>query len=155
MENDDKPAIILIVEDDLVLGRVLAHVLRSETRRTVRVGDSRRVLDLVQAYQPRLLLLDAQLRDGTAATLLEALSERHPALPVILLAAHRLDRSNLRGHAHRVVTKSISLKELREFVDGALGVGTACSRDATNDPDRVSRPLPSTQLFLHAVATNR
>ena len=109
----------------------------------------------MQTYRPQLVLLDAQLRDGTAAKLLEALSEHHPTLPIILLAAHRLDRSNLRGRVHQVVTKSISLKELREMVDRALGVGMVGPRDAANESDRISKPLHSTQLLSHALATNR
>jgi two-component system response regulator GlrR len=155
MEIDNNSAIILIVEDDLVLGRVLARVLRNETRRTLRVGESQLALDLVQTYRPQLVLLDTQLRDGTAAKLFEALSEQHPTLPIILLAAHRPDRSYLRERVHRAVTKSVGLRELREIVDAALGAQAVRGRREAPDPDRILEPLNLTQLSLHAPSTNR
>ena len=149
MQHPSEPATILIVEDDRHLGRALARVLTSDTQRPLLARTSRSAQRLLQKHAPRLVLLDASLREGTAINLLEKISENHRGLPIILLAAHRLDQSKLRGCVHQVVTKSINLRELRETVGAALGVA---SRFDLPKSVLHSGPHHSAPPSLHAIA---
>jgi len=111
---------ILIVEDYALLGRVLESALTRDGQTALHVTDGNDALPLLKKHSPRLVLLDTALRDGQASQLLDEISTHSPAVPVILLTAHRSDYSRFHGRAHRIVTKSIDLPELRRIVQAAL-----------------------------------
>jgi DNA-binding response OmpR family regulator len=114
------PATILVVEDDEVLGQVLARVLSCTGRVARHVRTATEALERVREERPRLVLVDAGLRDGTGLKLVDAIRKADSHLPVIVLSAHHLEKSELPGHAERLVTKSIDLPELRRTIDAAL-----------------------------------
>jgi two-component system response regulator MprA len=111
---------ILIVEDDEVLGQVLARVLTCEGQTAVHVRSAGEALQRVRASRLRLVLIDAGLRDGTGLKLAEAIRAAGVSLPVILLTTHRLEKSALPSQGERLVSKSIDLPELRRTVNAAL-----------------------------------
>ena len=114
------PHTILIVEDDEVLGQVLAQVLTCDGRIALHVRTVAEALEQVQVGRPRLVLVDAGLRDGKGLKLAEAIQSTEAGLPVILLTTHRLEKSDLPSRGERLVTKSIDLPELRRTIDAAL-----------------------------------
>jgi DNA-binding NtrC family response regulator len=85
------PAAILVVEDDEVLGQVLARVLSCAGRVARHVRTATEALERVREERPRLVLVDAGLRDGTGLKLVDAIREADPHLPVIVLSAHHLE----------------------------------------------------------------
>jgi DNA-binding response OmpR family regulator len=125
---------ILIVEDDEVLGQVLERVLTCEGRTALHVRTSGEALEQVREGGPRLVLVDAGLRDGTGLKLAEALRAATACLPVILLATHRIEKSVRPGRGERLVTKSIDLPELRRTVDAALLESTAADVELEVSP---------------------
>ena len=114
------PPTILIVEDDQVLGQVLAKVLTCEGQVAVHVRTAGDALSRVQANRPHLVVVDAGLRDGTALKLAEAIWAEDPSLPLIFLTTHHLEKSALPSRGARLITKSIDLPELRRTVETAL-----------------------------------
>jgi DNA-binding response OmpR family regulator len=120
MATSETPATILIVEDDEVLGQVLARVLTGHDRVARHVRTAGEALELVQEGCVRLVLVDAGLRDGTGLKLAESLRAIRARLPVIVLSTHHLEKSDLPGRGERLVTKSIDLPELRRTIDAAL-----------------------------------
>ncbi len=114
------PPTILIVEDDEVLGQVLARVLTCDGRIALHLRTAGEALQQVREGGPRLVLVDAGLRDGTGLKLADAIRALGTRLPVILLTTHRLEKSDLPGRGERLVTKSIDLPELRRTIDAAL-----------------------------------
>jgi two-component system response regulator AtoC len=114
------PPTILIVEDDEVLGQVLAKVLTCEGRIALHVRTAGDALSRVQGIRPHLIVVDAGLRDGTALKLADAIRAEDPSLPVILLTTHHLEKSDLPSRGARLITKSIDLPELRRTVETAL-----------------------------------
>jgi DNA-binding response OmpR family regulator len=114
------PPTILIVEDDEVLGQVLAKVLTCEGRIALHVRTAGDALSQVQENRPHLIVVDAGLRDGTALRLADAIRAEDPSLPLILLTTHHLEKSALPSRGARLITKSIDLPELRRTVETAL-----------------------------------
>jgi DNA-binding response OmpR family regulator len=114
------PLTILIVEDDEVLGQVLAKVLTCEGRIALHVRTAGDALSQVQENRPHLIVVDAGLRDGTALRLADAIRAEDPSLPLILLTTHHLEKSALPSRGARLITKSIDLPELRRTVETAL-----------------------------------
>jgi len=114
------PRTILIVEDDEVLGQVLARVLTCDGRIALHVRTVTEALEQMQAGRPQLVLVDAGLRDGKGLKLAETIRSTEAGLPVILLTTHRLEKSDLPSRGERLVTKSIDLPELRRTIDAAL-----------------------------------
>jgi DNA-binding response OmpR family regulator len=149
------PINILIVEDDLALGQVLARVLTCEGRRALHVRDSRQAMRLLEQHSPRLVLLDTCLRDGTALKLFEAICTNYPALPIILLMAHRLDQPGFPSRVRHVVTKSIDLPELRRTVEAALCEDGKLPVRGTPDPIETSIPPHASESPAHAPFVNR
>jgi CheY-like chemotaxis protein len=145
------PPTILIVEDDEVLGQVLARVLTYGGRTALHVHTAADALQLVAEGRPQLVLVDAGLRDGTGLKLADAIRASGARLPVILLMTHHLEKSDRPGRGEKLVTKSIDLPELRRTIDAALleSPGTEGHRDLSpRTPDltgvAAQRPLRST-----------
>jgi two-component system, OmpR family, KDP operon response regulator KdpE len=115
-----RPRTILIVEDDEVLGQVLARVLTFDGRIALHVRTVAEALQQMQAGRPQLVLVDAGLRDGRGLKLAETIRSTEARVPVILLTTHRLEKSDLPSRGERLVTKSIDLPELRRTIDAAL-----------------------------------
>ncbi len=111
---------ILIVEDDEVLGQVLARVLTKPGRLALHVRTAREALEQLHEGNLRLVLVDAELREGTGLKLADAIRAAAAPLPVIVLTTHRLEKSDLPSRGERLVTKSIDLPELRRTIDAAL-----------------------------------
>jgi DNA-binding response OmpR family regulator len=111
---------IWIVEDDEVLGQVLARVLTRDGQIALHVRSAGEALQRVREGCPRLVLVDAGLRDGLGLKLADAFRAAGVSPRVILLTTHRLEKSALPSRGERLVTKSIDLPELRRTVDAAL-----------------------------------
>jgi membrane fusion protein, heavy metal efflux system len=122
MCSGSNPATILVVEDDAVLGEVLGRILTQDghvVRHALQPDDA---LDLIKDWTPRLILLDACLRNGAGLKLAEELRARFPGLPIILLTASPASESDFPGWAAgRLLSKSINLPDLRRIVTAALG----------------------------------
>jgi two-component system, OmpR family, KDP operon response regulator KdpE len=126
-----RPRTILIVEDDEVLGQVLARVLTFDGRIALHVRTVAEALQQMQAGRPQLVLVDAGLRDGRGLKLAETIRSTEARVPVILLTTHRLEKSDLPSRGERLVTKSIDLPELRRTIDAALRESALVESEAT------------------------
>jgi two-component system, OmpR family, phosphate regulon response regulator PhoB len=120
MATSQSPPTILIVEDDEVLGQVLARVLTCEGRVARHVSTAGEALQQVREGIPQLVLVDVELRDGTGLKLADAIRDSGARLPVILLMTHHVNKSDLPGRGEKLVTKSVDLPELRRTIDAAL-----------------------------------
>lgn len=82
-----RPPVILVVDDDPVLGRVVEACLDfegAEVRVAHTLAEARQVLtdDLDH------IVLDRMLPDGDGLELLDDLAERCPGVPIVILTAH-------------------------------------------------------------------
>ena len=121
MHSGSDPATILVVEDDAVLGEVLGRILTQEGHTVRQALTASVALDLIKDWSPRLVLLDACLRDGTGLKLAEDIRTCFSGLPIILLTAFPASESDYPGWAAgRLLSKSINLPDLRRVVSTAL-----------------------------------
>ncbi len=134
MHRHSDPATILIVEDDAILGQVLARVLTGERRTALHVSGASQALRLVENRWPRLVLVDMGLRDGTALELGSLIRARDPVLPLLFLTAHSIGSSTFPDWVDRLVTKSITLSDLRKAIEGLLA-----GEKTSSQTDRVQR----------------
>jgi DNA-binding response OmpR family regulator len=114
--------IILLVDDDEVLARVLGRVLTREGYRVILAGDKARALELGRQHHPELVILDLCLPDGAGTELALQLHAEQPQLPLILMTAYpvqlRDDPSSASLFVH-TLTKPLDLYRLRQVI-GAL-----------------------------------
>jgi CheY-like chemotaxis protein len=128
------PSTILIVEDDEVLGQVLARVLTCEGRIARHVCTAGEALEQVREGIPQLVLVDVELRDGTGLKLADAIRDSGARLPVILLMTHHVNKSDLPGRGEKLVTKSVDLPELRRTIDAALSESSGSDGNVNLSP---------------------
>ncbi len=81
---------ILIVDDELDIRELMAGILDDEGYETRLAGNSDETLRAIQARVPRMVLLDVWLQGSRmdGLELLDAIKEKHPDLPVVVISGH-------------------------------------------------------------------
>src|ERR1700685_4219040 len=121
MSSGTDPATVLVVEDDAVLGQVLGRILSQDGHVVRQAENADAALEELKDCTPRLVLLDAGLRNGSGMKLAEELRTRVAGIPIILLTASSASESDFPGwDAGRLLSKSINLPDLRRTVAAAL-----------------------------------
>lgn len=146
MHRHPEPATILIVEDDAILGQVLARVLTGERQTALHVSSASHALRMVESRWPRLVLVDTGLRDGTATTLASVVRAFSPSVSLILLMADPNDRSGFSVGADCLLTKSTTLHDLRKAIDALLAEERTKLQSDLMETSRVSDIAGSRQL---------
>lgn len=141
MCSGSDPATILVVEDDAVLGEVLGRILTQDGHVVRHALYATEALELLKEWTPRLILLDACLRNGSGLKLAEELRARFAGLPIILLTAYPASESDFPGWAAgRLLSKSINLPDLRRIVATALAAGELHEAAAATPPEGGAAP---------------
>jgi cobalt-zinc-cadmium efflux system membrane fusion protein len=136
-------ATILIVDDDEVLGQILARVLSQQGYRVERATAAAQALRLARDHPPQLGLLDLCLPDQDGTELARNLRGQVPDLPLILMTAYPLslqDQPERTEGFARVLTKPLNLQELRHAVDAALR-GEGAAAPGVGEPTPQPAPL--------------
>ena len=118
---------ILLLEDDISLGKGIAMALSGEGRTVVRAERLDQAEQLLDQEPFSLLILDINLPDGSGLDLLHRLRQGS-AVPVILLTANDLELDEVTGleaGADDYITKPFSLAVLRARVNNQLRRDTA------------------------------
>src|SRR4030081_3553161 len=128
-DHDESPGRILVVDDDLVTGRFLTHLVG------VRGG-----FDVTHAPDPAsargrgggetwdLVLTDVEMRGMTGIEVLQALRRMAPNLPVVVITGHAsLDYAvrALRDHADEFLQKSMPPEQILASVGSVVAKGRA------------------------------
>ncbi|MEM9171329.1 MAG: sigma-54 dependent transcriptional regulator [Pseudomonadota bacterium] len=82
-----EPAIV-VAEDDAHLAQALVETLNDAGHRVLRAGDGHEALALAMAHDVQLVLSDVHMPNMDGTSLLEALRESCPGVPVILMTAY-------------------------------------------------------------------
>ena len=114
---------ILIVDDDRFIRMALGEALRSWNYSTVEadtVAEAKKVFD---AEEPRVILLDIDLPDGSGLDVLTEIKSESPDTVVVMITGS-VDVPNtvaaLRGGAYDFIGKPVKLEELRVTLRNAL-----------------------------------
>ena len=117
--------VILIVEDDAVTRRLLAHTLGKIGYHTITVGSAQEGLDVLQQQTIDLMICDIQMPKVSGIELLRQVraDARHTELPVIMLTASgesMYRKEALAAGADVFLTKPTSSHQLRKTVNRLL-----------------------------------
>lgn len=118
-----KKRTIVVVEDEEAIRRGVVDILKVAGYDPVEAADGEAGLTEARRAGVDLVLLDLLLPKRDGISVLAALRESHPALPVIVLTARGSEDDRvrgLRGGADDYVVKPFSAKELLARVDAVL-----------------------------------
>jgi len=110
---------ILLVEDDPTNQTVFAKLLEQEGYRVTAVSDGRAALSQAAGNRFELILMDIQLPGMDGYEVTRAIRENDPAVPIIALTAHALERNRkkcLASGMNDFVTKPIDAEHLKKVV---------------------------------------
>ncbi len=113
---------LLVVEDDRNLRETLAYNLRREGYRVLTTAFGREALQLAQAEQPGLLVLDLMLPDMSGFEVCRLIRQQF-TLPIIMLSARSEEVDKLLGlefGADDYLTKPFSFRELLARIHAQL-----------------------------------
>jgi DNA-binding response OmpR family regulator len=121
--NGEKPAVILVVEDDDDLRRVLALNLERHGYQVEQAADGEEGLRIARELQPDLVVLDLMLPKLDGRHVCRLIRARDEDIPILILTA--LDRevdvvNGLDDGADDYMTKPFSLRELLARVKALL-----------------------------------
>lgn len=123
LDRQSRP-LILVVEDDAAIQRLLADILEDEGYEVLPASDGESALELLQTLDPALILLDVRLPGldgpGMVATYRELPLPRHA--PIIFVSASR-PGPDLPPGVVAFVRKPFDLEELVARVAEALADG--------------------------------
>ncbi|AUG75424.1 chemotaxis protein CheY [Kitasatospora sp. MMS16-BH015] len=142
-----EPALILVVDDDLTVGEVVAGYLTRAGHRVDRACDGREGLELARSHRPDLLVLDLMLPGIDGLEILRTLRASGPGadLPVVLLTAKGDEADRILGlelGADDYVTKPFSPREL------VLRIQSVLRRSRSSAPAQAAAPLVSGDVTL-------
>jgi DNA-binding response OmpR family regulator len=114
---------VLIVDDDEVIRSLLRLTLPDEGYDLVEAEDGDQALQITDADQPALVLLDWRMPGISGKDVLTALKQRHPDVPVIVLTAE--PEANVRAQAESLgadvfISKPFSPLQLLATVERLL-----------------------------------
>ena len=124
MREKSAETTILVVDDEEGIRESVREVLSDEGYRVLEASDGTRVLDMIRAERPRLVLLDIWMPQVDGIGLLKEIKDQEPEVNVIMISGH--------GNIHTAVTatklgafdfieKPLSLDGLLLTVRRALG----------------------------------
>jgi two-component system response regulator GlrR len=123
-------ALVLLVDDDADLLRLLAMRLSSAGYRISTAESAEAALAQLALQRPQLVISDVQLPGADGMALFERIRAQHPALPVILLTAHGTIPDAVEATSRGVftyLTKPFDGKQLLEQVAQALALSPAAA----------------------------
>jgi len=129
-------ASILLVDDDPDLLRLLSMRLSASGYRVTAVESAEAALAHLAMARPQLVLSDVQLPGKDGLALFDAIRDKHPSLPVILLTAHGTIPDAVEATSRGVytyLTKPFDGKALLETIAQALALGASEEPQGSGD----------------------
>jgi DNA-binding response OmpR family regulator len=116
------PPLILVVEDDPLIGDLLCDVLEEHSYRCVTVSSADSALTALETLRPALITLDLGLPGVSGRTLLLLLRANAQTrdIPVIIISAERVIEHHLRAASQAVLAKPFDIDQLVVTIQRAL-----------------------------------
>ncbi|MCX2865758.1 sigma 54-interacting transcriptional regulator [Paucibacter sp. PLA-PC-4] len=128
---------LLLVDDDADLLKLLSMRLSAAGYQVTAVGSAEAALAQIAVQRPHLVLSDVQLPGKDGLALFDAIRERHPALPVILLTAHGTIPDAVEATARGVYTYLTKPFDGRALLD-TIAQALALAAPEVNAPEQDS-----------------
>jgi two-component system response regulator RegX3 len=151
--------LVLVVEDEPPLQKLLAYNLEAAGFETAQAFDGEEAVTLIEERPPDLLILDWMLPQLSGIELCRRLRRRPETahLPIIMLTARGEEHDRLRGletGANDFVTKPFSPAELIARVRAVLRRGGEGSAEADGSPGVLEAGPVRMDVERHVVAVN-
>lgn len=124
---------VLLVDDDPDVLKLLELRLKAAGFETVTAGSGAEALARLEVDRPQAVLTDLRMEGMDGLELFEAIHERRPALPVLMLTAHGTIPDAVaatRGGVFAFLTKPFDGREVIEQVERAIRVGGGAGKEA-------------------------
>src|SRR5262249_8568408 len=86
------PSMLLVVDDDRGLSRLMEKALQREGFRTTAAGSFQEAVDWLQEHEPDLMLLDLKLEDISGQALIDYLTSNGRSVPFITVTGQGDER---------------------------------------------------------------
>ncbi len=146
METQAMP-LVLIVDDEVRMRRVIADYLHIKNYRTLEAADGVEGLELFRTAHPDIVLLDVMMPRMNGWDVCRAIREHHTT-PILMLTARSEEEDELQGFqlgADEYIAKPFSLKILSARIEAVLrrhnGQAESPVSPATLHIDRLSREV--------------
>jgi len=116
-----RPAVILLVNDEPDVRGSLGVMLRTLGREVHAVGSAEEALLWLSTSTPGLVLTDLEMPGMSGPVLAEAVHERRPAVPVVLMTGWATGGDTLPPHCAAILPKPLRMAQLRQVLDRLLG----------------------------------
>lgn len=120
MKLDAARVTIMLIEDDLVLERLIGMQLRRFGYQVVTANSWQQAEKVLSETEPSLILLDMKLPDAEGIDLVERLAETHPVIVLTAYASIRNAVQSVKRGATAYLSKPVNLEELEVEVARAL-----------------------------------
>jgi len=120
--HNSKSDLILIVDDDTSIRKILRIALEAKGYKTSEAASKKEAIELIALDFPKLVLLDLQLPDGSGENLVKEIRQ-WTEIPVIVLSVMSEDEDKIRlldSGADDYLTKPFSMGELLARIRTAL-----------------------------------
>jgi two-component system response regulator GlrR len=124
---------ILLVDDDPDVLKLLELRLRAAGFETISAGSGAEALARLEVDRPQAVVTDLRMEGMDGLELFEAIRQRRPALPVLMLTAHGTIPDAVaatRGGVFAFLTKPFEGREVIEQVERAVRVSGVAGSDA-------------------------
>ena len=129
-----KKPLVLVVDDDVRMLRMVRRILELESYRIITAGNAEAALDVFDSENPDMVLLDVMMPGMDGYTACQRIRE-FSQIPIIMVTARSIDEEKVRGldsGADDYITKPFSASELTARVRAVLR--RAPLRDEIQEP---------------------
>lgn len=118
--------IILIVDDLMMIHRIVGKILREAGYKVLRADNGRKGYEMAKTWKPDLVIMDIEMpvMDGIEATRLIKTDPDVSAIPVVMLTSLGSEEDIKRAYdagANRFLNKPVSKDDLLTTVNGIVG----------------------------------
>jgi CheY-like chemotaxis protein len=116
------PRLVLVIDDDEDVTRILSYVFESQGHRVISAHNGREALDLARRYRPDMLTLDLALPEMDGYMVLQSLRAAPETrdIPVICISVKAEPERALSLGANYFLEKPLDIDKLREVAGRAL-----------------------------------
>lgn len=138
--STDKPARVLVVDDNAVVRHVLAGIVRSDDRLewAGEATNGESALEMIRTISPDLICLDALLPDLDGLSVMERLREQSTAARVVMITGYATPKLIARAQdlgIAGIVVKPFSAAKVLECIHDALLADVLPGSGQNDDPE--------------------
>src|SRR3569623_1526523 len=148
---------IFVIDDDRSIRWVLETALKQAQKDVVSFDSAAGVLEALNRAPPDAIITDVRMPGMDGLALLDAIRDRHPDLPVIIMPAHtELDSalSAYQGGAFEYMPKPFAVDEAVDLARRAISQHhrrTAPANDTASTPTEIIGEAPAMQEVFRAI----